>query len=109
MRVALIAVIGALTSALIVSPYAMSFAATAAPAPPSVSEQKVTFVVENMSCALCPVTVRTAMERVPGVKSVEVDFKAKTATATFDPSVTTAEAIAAASTNAGYPARPASN
>ncbi|WP_027443925.1 heavy-metal-associated domain-containing protein [Erythrobacter cryptus] len=66
--------------------------------------QTRTFAVENMTCALCPVTVRKAMEGVPGVKSVAVDFDAKTATVVFDPSVTNADAIAAASTNAGYPA-----
>lgn len=66
-----------------------------------------TFTVDNMTCALCPLTVKTAIERVEGVRSVTVDFGAKTATVTFDPAVATAEAIAAASTNAGYPARPA--
>lgn len=66
--------------------------------------QTVTFTVENMTCALCPVTVKSAMEGVSGVKSVKVDFAAKTATVMFDPSVTSVEAIAAASTNAGYPA-----
>lgn len=63
-----------------------------------------TFAIENMTCALCPVTVKSAMERVDGVQSVEIDFDAKTATVTFDPTVATPEAIAAASTNAGYPA-----
>ena len=66
-----------------------------------------TFAVENMTCALCPLTVKTAMERAEGVRAVAVDFGSKTATVTFDPSVASAEAIAAASTNAGYPARPA--
>jgi periplasmic mercuric ion binding protein len=66
--------------------------------------RKATFVVENMTCALCPVTVKKAMERVAGVRSVEIDFDTRTATVAFDPFVTTAEAIAAASTNAGYPA-----
>ncbi|MFZ5617876.1 MAG: heavy-metal-associated domain-containing protein, partial [Pseudomonadota bacterium] len=33
-----------------------------------------------------------------------VDFDAKTATVVYDPSVATADEIAAASTNAGYPA-----
>jgi len=66
--------------------------------------QTATFAVQNMTCALCPVTVRKAMEGVAGVKSVAVDFDAKTATVVFDPSVTSIEAIAAASTNAGYPA-----
>lgn len=64
-----------------------------------------TFAVENMTCALCPVTVKKAMAGVEGVRSVEVDFNAKTATVVFDPGLTTADAIAAASTNAGYPAR----
>lgn len=77
--------------------------AKAAPAQ-AVEVQTVTFSVENMTCALCPVTVKKAMEGVAGVKSVTVDFDAKTATAVFDPSVTNADAIAAASTNAGYPA-----
>jgi mercuric ion binding protein len=38
------------------------------------------------------------------VQSVEIDFDAKTATVIFDPTVAAPEAIAAASTNAGYPA-----
>ena len=66
--------------------------------------QSATFAIENMTCALCPVTVRKAMESVAGVKSVSVDFEHKTATVVFDPAVTDRAAIAAASTNAGYPA-----
>jgi len=57
-----------------------------------------------MYCELCPLTVKTAMERVPGVTSVVVDFDAKTATVTFDPAAVTIDAIAAASANVGYPA-----
>lgn len=68
------------------------------------TEQTATFDVPSMTCALCPVTVRKAMEGVDGVRQVEVDFNARTATVVFDPSVTTIEAIAAASANAGYPA-----
>lgn len=68
------------------------------------ASQTATFAIENMTCALCPVTVKTAMEGVTGVDSVAVDFDAKTATVVFDPSVTTIAAIATASTNAGYPA-----
>ncbi len=70
--------------------------------------ETTTFAIENMTCALCSVTVKTAMARVEGVRSVEIDLNAKTATVAFDPSMTTVEAIAAASTNAGYPATPKS-
>ena len=66
--------------------------------------QTQVFAIENMNCALCPITVKKAMEGVAGVTSVAVDFDAKTATVVFDRSVTNADAIAAASTNAGYPA-----
>ncbi|NWG47372.1 MAG: cation transporter [Alphaproteobacteria bacterium] len=68
------------------------------------ASRTATFAVENMTCALCPVTVKSAMERVNGVRSVEIDFGARTATVVFDPAVTSIDAIAAASTNAGYPA-----
>jgi mercuric ion binding protein len=74
----------------------------------TVAEQTVTFTVEKMTCAACPITVRKAMERVEGVKSVAVDFDAKTATVVFDPAVATPDQIGAASTNAGYPASPTS-
>ncbi len=73
---------------------------------PTPQTQRATFAVENMTCALCPVTVRRAMSGVSGVRSVQVDFDAKTATVVFDPSATNAATIAAASTNAGYPATP---
>lgn len=66
--------------------------------------QSATFAVENMTCALCPVTVKKAMEKVNGVQSVRIDFDARTATVVFDPAVTSVEAIAAASSDAGYPA-----
>jgi mercuric ion binding protein len=67
-------------------------------------QETVSFDIENMTCATCPITVRTAMSRVEGVQNVEVDFETKIATVEFDPAVTTAQAIGAASTNAGYPA-----
>ncbi len=70
-----------------------------------VQQEVRTFAIENMTCAACPITVRIAMQGVEGVKSVDVDFGAKTATVVFDPAVTTSDAIARASTNAGYPAK----
>lgn len=66
-----------------------------------------TFAVENMTCGMCPITVRKAMKGVAGVKSVEVDLGAQTARVTFDPTLAAPAAIAEASTNAGYPAKPA--
>jgi len=66
--------------------------------------QTVTFDVEKMTCATCPIAVRKAMERVDGVKEVEVSLENKSAVVTFDSSVTTATEIGKASTDVGFPA-----
>ena len=66
--------------------------------------QTVMFDVEKMTCATCPITVRLAMEAVDGVRSVEIDFEAKTAIVVFDPAIASPASIGSASTNAGYPA-----
>ena len=70
------------------------------------AERAVTFAVDNMTCASCPYIVKTSMAAVPGVLTVAVSFEAKTATVTFDDAKTNPDAIATASMNAGYPARP---
>lgn len=63
----------------------------------------VTLDVQNMACAACPITVKKALMKVPGVESATVDFDAKTATVTFDPDKTTVEALTKATGDAGYP------
>ena len=68
------------------------------------TEASAQFSIENMTCATCPISVRKAMKRVEGVKSVEVDFETKIATVVYDPAIATPAEIAAASTNVGYPA-----
>jgi periplasmic mercuric ion binding protein len=78
--------------------------ATASATDATVKEKTQVFAIEKMTCATCPITVKTAMKKVDGVSSVDVDFEAKTATVVYDPAVATAEQIANASTNAGYPA-----
>jgi mercuric ion binding protein len=71
----------------------------------SAGERTVTFAVENMYCAACPYIVQTSMSEVPGVTKVAVSYEASTATVTFDDAKTNPDAIAAASRDAGYPAR----
>lgn len=61
--------------------------------------------VENMTCSACPITVRKALKKVPGVKDAKVDLKTQSATVRFDPAKTSVEALTAATANAGYPSR----
>ncbi|OIQ06907.1 MAG: heavy metal transporter [Rhodobacteraceae bacterium CG2_30_10_405] len=80
----------------------MVFAQSATTSAATLTE--VSFDVPDMTCALCPVTVKAAMSGVDGVQSVEIDFDARSATVIFDPALTDAAAIAQASAMAGYPA-----
>jgi mercuric ion binding protein len=68
------------------------------------AERIVTLSVQNMTCALCPITVRAAIEDVAGVKNVEVEFDSKTAVVVFDDAEATVQEITEASRLAGYPA-----
>ena len=64
----------------------------------------VVLQVEGMTCSLCPVTVRKALERVPGVLNAKADYAARRAEAKYDPDRTSPEALAAAVSNAGFTA-----
>lgn len=63
-----------------------------------------TLVVKNMTCGLCPITVKKALMGVHGVSSADTELKSRTATIQYDPSLTNPEALIQATTNAGYPA-----
>ena len=66
--------------------------------------QTVTLEVKNMTCAVCPITVKKALEKVPGVTSATVNFDKKQAQVTFDDGVATVDKLREATANAGYPA-----
>lgn len=59
--------------------------------------------VQNMTCGLCPVTVKKSLEKVPGVSQAQIDFAKKTATVSFDADMTAAAALVKATTAAGFP------
>ena len=62
------------------------------------NSQIVTLKIPKMDCAGCEVGVRIAAGKVDGVTGVKTDSDARSAEVTFDPSKTTAEAIASAIT-----------
>jgi mercuric ion binding protein len=84
-----------------VSLAALIAAGTALAAPP----QTATLAVENMTCGTCPIVVKKALERVPGVTSTSVDFDKRTATVTFDPDKTNSAKLTLATTEAGFPSK----
>ena len=83
-----------LLSALVALPFSL-FAGTL---------QTVTLDVKNMTCAVCPITVKKALEKVAGVTSATVNFDKKQAQVTFDDGVATVDKLREATANAGYSA-----
>ncbi len=65
--------------------------------------QTVVLDVQNMTCALCPITVKKSLQQVAGVADAKIDLDAKTATVKFDPDRTSAAVLVKATTDAGYP------
>ena len=69
--------------------------------------QVCTLKVTGMTCAGCEAAVRIAARSVEGVTDVEVSYAKRSAEVTFDPSRTTADAIAKAVTKrSGFRAEP---
>lgn len=63
----------------------------------------VTLSVPDMNCAACPITVKKALTRVPGVSQVDVNLDGREARVSFDDAKTQVEALTRATQQAGYP------
>jgi len=72
-------------------------------APAWAAPRTVTLAVPGMTCAACPVTVKKALTRVPGVADVHVNLERKEAIVTFDDGKTSVAALLKATADAGYP------
>lgn len=65
--------------------------------------ETLTLNVQNMTCATCPITVKKALEQVPGVSDVKIDYERKTATMHLDTDKTSVSMLTKATTDAGFP------
>ncbi|MBZ0092234.1 MAG: mercury resistance system periplasmic binding protein MerP, partial [Sulfuricellaceae bacterium] len=64
----------------------------------------VTLAVPGMYCPVCPITVRKALEKVPGVAHAKASLEKKEAVVTYDDAKTKVETLLNATSDAGYPA-----
>lgn len=78
---------------------AMSFTLASLAATP----QTAVLDVQNMTCAVCPITVKKSLVQVHGVSDAKVDFDKKTVTVKFDPDKATPAVLVKATTAAGFP------
>ena len=65
--------------------------------------ETVVLDVRNMTCAVCPITVKKSLEKVPGVTQAKVNYDLKTATVKFDSDKASTGALVKATTEAGFP------
>lgn len=68
-------------------------------------KKTVVLDVAGMTCAACPITVKKALNKVPGVSNVQVNYPKKQAIVTFDDSKTNTQGLIKATANAGYPSK----
>ena len=84
---------------------AISMAALSPSAAVTAAPQTVTFEISNMTCSVCPITVKKALQKVPGVAKVNVSYERKEARVTFDDTKASVAKLEDASFEAGYPAK----
>ncbi|MFP5205722.1 MAG: mercury resistance system periplasmic binding protein MerP [Acidobacteriota bacterium] len=75
-------------------------------APLWAATQTTTLKVPGMTCPACPITVKKALQRVPGVSKIAVNYPQKKVAVTFDDAKTNEKALVKATTDVGFPSRP---
>jgi mercuric ion binding protein len=79
------------------------FLMLAAVLPALAANKTATLAIPSMTCPVCPITVKKALDAVPGVSKVDVSYAKKEAIVTYDGAKTNVAALTKATTNAGFP------
>ena len=81
----------------------LAAAALSAASSAALAEVKtVTLSVPGMDCATCPITVKKALSRVPGVARVSASLERKEAVVTYDDAKASVADLTRATAGAGY-------
>ena len=71
---------------------------------PALAAQKtVVLSVPGMNCPSCPLTVRAALDKVPGVEKIKATLEPPEAVVTYDNAKAGVQQLMQATRNAGYP------
>jgi mercuric ion binding protein len=79
-------------------------AALAAPQFAFAKQQTVALNVPTMDCATCPITIKAALGKVPGVSRVKVSYEKREAVIVYDDAQATVADLKKATEDVGYPA-----
>jgi mercuric ion binding protein len=67
--------------------------------------QTTTLKVPGMTCPTCPLTVKKALQKVPGVSKIDVNYEQKEIAVAFDDAKTSDAAIMKATSDIGFPSQ----
>ena len=67
-------------------------------------QQTVLLNVPTMDCATCPITIKAALTKVPGVSKVKVSYEKREAVIVYDDARATLADLKKATEDVGYPA-----
>lgn len=79
-------------------------AALAAPLAAQAAPRTVVLNIPTMDCATCPLTIKAALLKVPGVTQAKVSYERREAVIKFDDSKAGVAELKEATASAGYPA-----
>jgi mercuric ion binding protein len=65
--------------------------------------QTVSLNVPTMDCSTCPITIRAALVKVPGVSKVKVSYERREAVVVFDDAKASVADLKKATEDVGYP------
>jgi mercuric ion binding protein len=65
--------------------------------------QTLSLTIPTMDCSTCPITIKAALMRVPGVSSAKVSYARREAVVVFDNEKTSLDELKKATSEAGYP------
>jgi periplasmic mercuric ion binding protein len=86
-------------------PAALAFTALLAAAPfTAAKQQTVSLNVPTMDCATCPITIKAALSKVPGVSKVKVSYEKREAVIVYDDAQASVADLKKATEDVGYPA-----
>ena len=72
-------------------------------APVWAAPQTVTLSIPGMTCSACPLTVKLALNKIPGVSRTDVSYEKLQAVVSFDDAKTNLQTLIKATADAGFP------
>ena len=82
----------------------LTLALALATPPACAKQQTLELNIPTMDCATCPITIKAALSKVPGVAKVKVSYEKREAVIVYDDAQASVADLKKATADVGYPA-----